>query len=133
MPHIHFPTGPYYFITVTYQSNDYLNEKVDHIKTKIAEIIFNAAPVKSLQSHIHGQIIAEVPKDNSIKYLRQIVEALKEPLAKNTPKLDFTAELLAHTNLTNGDTQHWIYVNEGNNMNENFLKSISSFYPKKED
>lgn len=132
MPQIHYPTGPYYFITVTYQSNDYLNEKVDNIKTEIAKIIFTAAPVKSLQSHIHGQIIAEVPTDNAVRYLKQIVEALKEPLAKNTPKLDFTAELVSHGSITN-NTQHWIYVNENNNMNENFLKSISSFYPKKED
>lgn len=128
MAQLNFPISPNRFITVTYQSNDYLNRELDNkVKQNIAEILIEVADVKKIHSYVHGQIIIEIPSNNSVGTLKKVVEALSKPMASLAPPLLYSVDLAANS----GNNQNWIYVNGDSEMNTNFLKSISEFWPKK--
>lgn len=86
MAQLNFPISPNRFITVTYQSNDYLNRELDNkVKQNIAEILIEVADVKKIHSYVHGQIIIEIPSNNSVGTLKKVVEALSKPMASLAP------------------------------------------------
>lgn len=133
MPQIHFPKTKNRYVTVTYQSNNYLNEEVDNkVKKVIAKSLFDAVKILMFHSYVHGQIIVEVSDSSPIEDLKKIIAALEKPMASQTPALLYTADL---TSFSNNNTPElptqWISVHGDSDMNTKFLKSIEDFYPEK--
>lgn len=137
MPQINYPKTNNRFITVTYQSNNYLNEELDNkVKQVIAKTIFDSVKVLNFHSYVHGQIIVEISKENVVTDLKKIVNALAEPMT--THALPPNKTLLYSVDLTSvlkGDdpVENLIFVCGDDEMNTSFLDSIKKFYPKKSE
>ncbi|HEY9083718.1 MAG: hypothetical protein COA31_006480 [Flavobacteriales bacterium] len=126
---LNFPVSDNRFITITYQSNDYLNEELDNkTKQEIAKILVEKLDIKKIHSYIHGQIIIEVNNTNIITTLKDVISELAEPLASKTPPLLYSVMMVPFTKDT--PPKNLIYVDGNADMNNNFLASIDEFYPK---
>lgn len=128
---LNFPRCNNRFITVTYQSNNYLNEELDNkVKQNIASVIVEVVDVKNIHSYVHGQIIVEVSNVNPIVSLKKIIRALSIPMSSLTPALLYSVDITS----TVGEAPNLVsnlYVNGDSEMNTNFLESIKEFYPPK--
>lgn len=135
MAQLNFPKSNNRFITISYQSNNYLNEKLDgQAKQMIAKTLVENIPnINKIHSYVHGQIIIEISTSSKLlatTTLKNVVKALEKPMAANTPALHYSVDLASKTG-EKPPYENWIHVDGDVEMNKNFLKSIESFWPKK--
>lgn len=126
---LNFPVSNNFFISITYQSNDYLNEELDNkTKQEIAKTLVDNFAIQNIHSYVHGQIIVEVSNYNVISVYKNMIKALAVPMASEAPSLLYSVILAPKSN--DNSQKNLIYVDGDADMNNNFLDSISEFYPK---
>lgn len=129
-PQLNFPKNVNRFITVNYQSNDYLNKELDgQAKKYITEKLIEKIDILAIHSYIHGQIIIEVSSTNVVSTLKKVVSELAKPLAAHSPALHYSVDLASNSSDT--PAINWLYVFGSDDMNKNFLESIKDIWPKK--
>jgi len=128
---LNFPVSDNRFITITYQSNDYLNQEIDNrVKQEIAKTLVDNFDIQNIHSYVHGQIIVEVSNYNIISVCKDIVKELAVPMASEAPSLLYSVELASFIRKkTPPPYENLLYVEGSDEMNKNFLESIKEFYP----
>lgn len=122
----------FWWYSLTYQSNELINDEL-HNKTKveITKIIVDGFNINEIHSFIHGHIVFGINTIKPTTILSEIVKALNEPLARYSPPLLFSINLMAKSNPTSGKGIVHAYVNGSDDMENHFKESIKEFFPKK--
>ncbi|HWY36685.1 MAG TPA: hypothetical protein VNX68_18720 [Nitrosopumilaceae archaeon] len=125
-PQINIEILSHKWYSLTYQSNEIINEKMHHqVKKFIAELLISNFTIKDIRSYIHGNIIFAIDTNNPVNIFRNIIEAIRSPLVNNAPPLLFSINLIAQKT----DNEVYLYIYGSDDMNAHFRTSILSVFP----
>lgn len=123
MPQFNKDRENHIWFTLTYQSNDMLNDALHtSIKVLIVGKLYKKFKVVDMNSYIHGNVIFCINPPFTDKIFDDMVAELNESLVNYTPKLLFNLSVVG-VDIQNPRT-NYMYIAGSDTLNENFHKSI---------